>query len=64
MSCALNSTNSCLLLSLPKPHCRYHEKDHPQHLSRLKDIFIGNGPNTVSGSTVSNTELSEFFGAH
>ena len=26
--------------------------------------FIGNGPNTVSGSTVSNTELSEFFGAH
>ena len=27
-------------------------------------IVIGNGPNTVSGSTVSNTELSEFFGAH
>ena len=26
--------------------------------------LIGNGPNTVSGSTVSNTELSEFFGAH
>ena len=25
---------------------------------------IGNGPNTVSGSTVSNTELSEFFGTH
>ena len=25
---------------------------------------IGNGPNTVSGCTVSNTELSEFFGAH
>ena len=25
---------------------------------------FGNGPNTVSGSTVSNTELSEFFGAH
>ena len=25
---------------------------------------VGNGPNTVSGSTVSNTELSEFFGAH
>ena len=23
-----------------------------------------NGPNTVSGSTVSNTELSEFFWAH
>ena len=22
---------------------------------------VGNGPNTVSGSTVSNTELSEFF---
>ena len=27
-------------------------------------LFIGNGPNTVSGSTVSNTKLSEFFGAH
>ena len=25
---------------------------------------IGNGPNTVSGSTVSNPELSEFFWAH
>ena len=25
---------------------------------------IGNGPNTVSESTVSNTELSEFFGPH
>ena len=25
---------------------------------------IGNGPNTVWESTVSNTELSEFFGAH
>ena len=25
---------------------------------------IGDGPNTVSGSTVWNTELSEFFGAH
>ena len=27
-------------------------------------FFLGDGPNTVSGSTVSNTELSEFFGAH
>ena len=26
--------------------------------------LLGNEPNTVSGSTVSNTELSEFFGAH
>ena len=26
--------------------------------------FFGNGPNTVSGSMVSNTKLSEFFGAH
>ena len=25
---------------------------------------FGNGPNTVSESTVSDTELSEFFGAH
>ena len=27
-------------------------------------LSFGNEPNTVSGSTVSNTELSEFFGAH
>ena len=27
-------------------------------------LFFGNGPNTVSGSTVSNTELSELFSAH
>ena len=26
--------------------------------------FFGNGPNTVSESTASNTELSEFFGPH
>ena len=26
--------------------------------------ILENGPNTVSGSTVSNTELSEFFGPH
>ena len=25
---------------------------------------VGNRPNTVSGSAVSDTELSEFFGAH
>ena len=26
--------------------------------------MLGNGPNTVLESTVSNTELSEFFGPH
>ena len=26
--------------------------------------YFGNGPNTVSENTVSNTGLSEFFGAH
>ena len=30
----------------------------------MRRHLLGNGPNTVSGSTVSNTELSEFFGAH
>ena len=28
------------------------------------DVTVGNGPKTVSGSAVSNTELSELFGAH
>ena len=32
--------------------------DPPPH------VCFGNGPNTVSESTVSNTELSEFFGPH
>ena len=27
-------------------------------------VFFGDGPNMASESTVSNTELSEFFGAH
>ena len=27
-------------------------------------LFLGNGPNTIPESTVSNTELSEFFGPH
>ena len=43
--------------------------DHPQTLEALmleidETEIVGNGPNTVSESTVSNTELSEFFGAH
>ena len=34
-------------------------------LVRLRGLSeFGNGPNTVLGSTVSNTKLSEFFGAH
>ena len=32
--------------------------------THLGATSFGNGPNTVSESTVSNTELSEFFGAH
>ena len=30
----------------------------------LAPMSFGNGPNTVSESTVSSTELSEFFGPH
>ena len=42
----------------------------PGHLQQKKveesigQLFLGDGPNRVSGSTVSNTELSELFGAH
>ena len=37
----------------------------PAHVCNYEETAkIGNGPNTVSGSTVSNTELSEFFLAH
>ena len=34
------------------------------HGSRVFQCKIGSGPNTVSESTVSDTELSECFGAH
>ena len=38
----------------------------PQERTKLtvtpQKCFVGNGPNTVSESAVSNTELSEFFG--
>ena len=36
----------------------------PQVRKSRNGVKIGNGPNTVSESTVSNPELSEFFGAH
>ena len=29
-----------------------------------RNQYLGSGPNTVSGSTVSNTELSEFLSAY
>ena len=36
-------------------------KNMPQEQKIHKHKDIGDGPNTVSESTVSNTELSEFF---
>ena len=35
-----------------------------ENVGLISRSLVGKGPNTVSGSTVSNTELSEFFGAH
>ena len=45
----------------PPKTFRSSEKRHPNPNFLGQDF--GNGPNTVSGSTVSNTELSEFFWA-
>ena len=47
-------------------HESSHESAHASADSSTHDIVhkIGNGPNTVSESTVSDTELSEFFGPH
>ena len=49
-------------------------EDRPARPLDRRDLFVGeidtlpgtirNGPNTVSESTVSNTELSELFGPH
>ena len=41
-----------------------HSGRHPGSQASVRGKNIGNGPNTVSGSTGSNSELSEFFGAH
>ena len=48
------------------PQRQWHPEKHDARKEEDQGIsFIGNGPNTVSGSTVSNTELSDFFlGAH
>ena len=43
---------------------RASERLHALFRCLLIQMRIGDGANTVSGSTVSNTELSEFFGAH
>ena len=55
----------------PEAHpCSLRPKDWEksqanENFERVRSkAFIGSGPNTVSESTVSNTELSEFFGAH
>ena len=44
-------------------HLKKEKKDQNRNLRPIPAL-IGDGPNTVSGSTGSNTELSEFFGAH
>ena len=46
----------------PEKHLNRYEKRFEKHVKRSEKI--GNGPNTVSGSTLSNTELSESFSAH
>ena len=47
-------------------NCRHMSKRLYSRLLRKErgKVILGNGANTVSESTVSNTELSEFFGAH
>ena len=41
-----------------------YQSNVPENYLVKNQPVLGNGPNTVSGSTVSNTELSEFFWAH
>ena len=51
-------------LALPILVIRSAGKLHMPSIGMPLQESVENGPNTVSGSTVSNTELSEFFGAH
>ena len=47
--------------------CGWPQMEAPpfkERISIVLAISIGNGPNTVSESTVSYTDLSEFFGPH
>ena len=48
--------------AVPREVRRYHPCTRRRYDGTTP--VLGNGPNTVSGSTVSNTELSEFFGVH
>ena len=43
---------------------RVRQLVHPSCATMDEYAIIGNGPNTVSESTVSDTELSEFYWAH
>ena len=68
---ALLEEASCLLSVTSQPFfCRVHTKGLMRQQALLRAVLgrcsglIGNRPNTVSASTVSNTELSEFLGPH
>ena len=50
-------------MDLEKPHLEFTVKGPEGVSESQKPRFVGNGPNTVSESTVSNNELSEFFWA-
>ena len=52
------SGRACSLVRFPPPHTFCTPPYHGP--KRDGGELVGNGPNTVSGSTVSNTELSEF----
>ena len=49
-----------VLLCMWWSYCYHHSTD----AEFGGETNFGNGPNTVSESTVSNTEVSEFFGTH
>ena len=47
-----------------RDHTEVARRSPPVGTACLRRLGLGNGLNTVSGSTVSNTELSEFFRSH
>ena len=65
VTCLCLHVRDLMVMHDPNPisHMGCFFTDEPV-VSRIKPHFVGDGLKRVSESTVSNTELSEFFGPH
>ena len=62
--CLETDSHSTILTEIMADEFKFLRPEIKNYKAEADADLIGNGSNAVSGSTVSNTELSEFFGAH